>query len=92
MKVYLSPQNVSDNKRIKYAFFGESITVTYGNERDTFDFTAMPLGVLDSVDTTLPVNPIIQAERKADGLYVTLLNYVGDDATDEENFPSWMEV
>jgi hypothetical protein len=92
MKVYLSPQNVSDDKKIKYAFFGESVTAVYGNERDTFDFTGMPLGVLDSVETTLSVNPIIKAERTADGLYVTLLNYVGDDATQEENFPSWMEV
>jgi hypothetical protein len=92
MKVYLSPQNVSDDRKIKYSFVGESVTAIYGDKRDTFDFTGMPLGILDSVETILPVSPIIKAERTADGLYVTLVNYVGDDATQEENFPMWMEV
>ena len=52
----------------------------------------MPIGTMDSVETSLSVNPILIAERKSDGLYVTLLNYIDDDATHDECFPEWIEV
>jgi hypothetical protein len=91
MKILFSPQ-INQAVKLNYKFSGEVVTVTYGSMIDSFDFSDMPIGILDSVETTLPVNPIIQAERKDDGLYVTLLNYIDDDATQEEKFPSWVEV
>lgn len=91
MKIYLSPQ-VNHVDKIIYSFAGDVITVNYNGEVDVFDFTLLPVGVMDSVETELPINPIIHAERKADGLYVTLLNYIDDDATHEECFPDWTEV
>jgi hypothetical protein len=91
MKVYLSPQ-VNYGEKILYSFEGDVITVTYDGETDVFDFTSLPIGMMDSVDSTLSVNPIIYAERKDDGLYVTLLNYIDEGATHEECFPDWIEV
>jgi hypothetical protein len=91
MKILFSPQ-LNPNVKLQYKFSGEVITVTYGSMIDSFDFSDMPVGILDGVETILPVNPIIQAERKDDGLYVTLLNYIDEDASDEEKFPSWVEV
>jgi hypothetical protein len=91
MKILFSPQ-INQTVKLNYKFSGEVVTVTYGSMIDSFDFSDMPIGILDSVETTLSVNPIIQAERKDDGLYVTLLNYIDDDATQEEKFPSWVEV
>lgn len=90
MKIYLSPQ-VND-KKIVYSFDGEVITATYKDEADVFDFTSLPIGIMDSVESTLSIDPIIYAERKVDGLYVKLLNYIDEDADESERFPNWEEI
>jgi hypothetical protein len=92
MKVYLSPQ-VNPKEKIIYSFDGEVITATLNGMTDTFDFTDMPIGVMDGdAETTLPVSPIVSAERKEDGLYVKLLNFIAEDAPYEDCFPEWKEV
>lgn len=90
MKIFLSPQ-VSDRK-INYQFEGENIIATIDNITDTFDFSTMPDGIMDEVETALDVNPIVSAKRVEGELYVELLNFIDDNATEEEKFPEWQEV
>ena len=90
MMIKYSPQ-LSDRK-IEYVFEGEKITATFNGESDTFDFSQFADGHADNIETTLPFNPIISAERVDGVLYVELLNFIGEDATEDEKFPKWQEV
>lgn len=98
MKIFLSPQE--DSERIYYKFEGNKVSATIENITDVFDFTDLPDGELELYDmetgeelikTTLPVNPIISAEKKEGILYLELLNWISEDASDEENFPVWID-
>lgn len=59
---------------------------------DIFDFSNIPDGELTDIETTLPVIPILKAERTDGVLSLILLNYIGIDATEEEKFPELIEV
>jgi hypothetical protein len=91
MKVLLSPQ-VNDKVKIVYTFSGEVVTATIDGASDVFDFTSMADGIAVDIQTNLPVNPIINAERTNGILSVELLNFISSDATEIEKFPEWMEV
>ena len=92
MRVKFSPQ-VAD-ERIKYIFERDKITATIGGVTDVFDFREFPDGELevDSIETDLPVQPIISARRVDGVLEVILLNWISTDASEEEKFPKWFEV
>lgn len=91
MKVRYSPQ--FSTRRITYSFDGEIITATLDSgESDSFDFSTLPDGRADGIESTLPVQPIISAERIAGVLQLELLKYIGLDATEAERFPIEMEV
>lgn len=60
--------------------------------QDTFDFSSIPDGELTDIETTLPINPILKAERIDGVLSLILLNYIGADATEEEKFPEWVVI
>lgn len=88
MKRRYSPQ--FSTRRISYAFDGEIITATLDTgESDVFDFTDLPDGRAEEVQTTLPVNPIVSAERVSGELRLELLNFIGLDASEAERFPAW---
>ena len=93
MRIYKSPQVRLDDKRIDYSEKGDKLTVTIEGVSDTFDFTNV-VGVLNmaSVRTTLNFNPIQKVERKNGNIEVTTINYIGQNATDEERFPHFQEV
>ena len=93
MRIYKSPQVRLDDKRIDYSAKGDKLTVTIEGVSDTFDFTNV-VGVLNmvSVRTTLTFNPIQKVERKNGTVEVTAINYIGQNATDEERFPHFQEV
>ena len=93
MRIYKSPQVRLDDKRIDYSAKGDELTVTIEGVSDTFDFTNV-IGVLNmvSVRTTLIFNPIQKVERKNGNIEVTTINYIGQNATDEERFPHFQEV
>ena len=93
MRLYKSPQVRLDDERIKYTAAGDKLTVTIEGVSDTFDFTNV-IGVLNmvSVRTTLTFNPIQKVERKNGNIEVTTINYIGQNATDEERFPNFQEV
>lgn len=91
MQIFLSPQ-VSE-KNIKYTFHKDVIVAEYDGEKDTFDFSGFPDGVLDpaTVATVLDINPVLSAKRENGILYVELLNFISGDATEEERFPEWFD-
>ena len=93
MRIYKSPQVRTDDKRIDYSAKGDKLTVTIEGVSDTFDFTNV-VGVLNmvSVRTTLNFNPIQKVESKNGNIEVTTINYIGQNATDEERFPHFQEV
>jgi len=93
IKVYFSPQR-ADNQ-IEYSFCGETVAAKIGDAEDTFDFSALPDGELnieESIETTLPVCPIISAKRVDGILHLELLNWIGPDAPYESRFPEWVEL
>lgn len=91
MRILYSPQE-NPRSKIKYDFQGETITATIDGVSDTFDFTGLSDGRAFDIKSTLPVNPIVEAIRENGILSVTLLNYISENAGDDEKFPQWMEV
>lgn len=94
MRIYKSPQVGADEKRFEFEFSGEVIVATFDGIEDTFDFTEFPDGEVDysMIETVLEYNPILKA-TKVDGiLSVELLNFISEDATEEEKFPEWEEI
>ncbi len=57
-------------------------------EKDTFDFSKLGDGKLESVNTNLSINPILNADRKDGILTVTLIKLHGIDAIYEERYPA----
>lgn len=90
VRVFFSP--CRSDEKMEYQFAGEVVTVTYAGKTDTFDFSSMPDGIVTDIDTTLPVNPIIEAKRENGELFIKLLNFISKDAPDEEKFPEWQVI
>ena len=89
MEVQLATQYVLDNKSIVYDYADDvlHVTMTFNDEvyEDTFDFSSFPEdGVLSMFDefgestiqTDLPVNPIVSAERVGGALHLTILEWI----------------
>lgn len=91
MKIYLSPQ--VNQEKIIYEFEDKSFTATVKDMTDTFDFSEFSDGQLDvqSVETSLEINPILSAEIVDGELSVELVNYIGTDAPEHERFPEWID-
>lgn len=104
IRIFFSPQ-VSEY-RIEYSFEGERMIVKIGDKEDVFDFTPLPDGGLDfggidletgidtikTIETVLPVNPVISAKRTNGILHLELLNWISSDAPHESRFPEWVEL
>ena len=99
MKILFSPQ-VRDLDRIEYKFEEGIIEATFRGVTDVFDFTEFTDGKLqrfdyetgeEIIETELEENPLLEAERKDGELYVTLINFIGLDASHEERFPKWVD-
>lgn len=84
------PQRSDD--LLEYEFINDVIIVYTFCNKDIFDFSGMPDGELQEVDTILQDNPIISAKKKDGILEVILYNYLDKDASYEERFPQWIEV
>ena len=93
MRILFSPQVPAvEGQRIRYTFGNDVITAEIDGQTDVFDFSEMPNGEAVSIETTLPVNPIISARKTNGVLEVVLLNFIGPDATEDERYPDWQEV
>lgn len=91
MRIFYSPQG-NERDTITYDIQGEVITATLNGVSDIFDFTELPDGIATEIISDLPINPVVKVEREAGVLYVELLNYIREDATEFEKFPEWIEV
>lgn len=92
MKIKYSPQ-FNERDQLTYHFDDELISVTLNDQTETFDFTNMPNGKADSIESDVfEFCPVISAERSDGVLHLTLLNFIGFDATEKELFPTWEEV
>ena len=81
MRILFRPQRSAE--QITYTFRGESVTALIGDAEDaiedTFDFTGLPDGEIDTeqeIETTLPACPIISARRVDGILHLELLNWI----------------
>jgi hypothetical protein len=90
MWIKYSPCRSDDN--LVYTFDGEKVIANFNGQVDVFDFTEMPDGKAENIETTLPLNPIISAKREEGILYLELLYFHGPNPTHEERFPDWQEV
>lgn len=91
MRILYSPQ-VSDRK-LTYEFNNDVVTATLNDVTDTFDFRGMPNGVADSIESEVfDFNPVLSAKKENNILYLELINFIREDATEEERFPEWFEV
>ena len=92
MKIYKSPQVRMDGKRITYDFSGSKISATLDGVTDVFDFAAVRSAVkVSTIRTSLEINPIEKVEY--DGtLKITITNFIGPDASEEERYPNFEEV
>lgn len=91
MKVYFSPQ-VSD-ERMDYTFDNDVITATMNGVTETFDFSGMPNGIAESIKSEVfEFDPVLSAKKENNILYLELINFIGEDATEAERFPDWIEV
>lgn len=81
-----------DGKRIAYAFSESKISATFDGVTDVFDFTAVRSAVkVSTIRTSLAINPIEKVEY--DGmLKITITNFIGPDASEDERYPHFEEV
>ena len=98
MKILYNPQRADE--KITYTFRGETIVAEHNGKSDIFDFSSVPEGRMRLFDdegnslmeTVLDVNPIMLVMRVDGILHVELINYIGEDATDNERYPDWLNV
>ena len=81
-----------DGKRIAYAFSESKISATFDRITDVFDFKAVRSAVkVSTIRTSLAINPIEKVEY--DGtLKITITNFIGPDASEDERYPNFEEV
>ena len=91
MKVKLTPQYNPTNT-ILYAFGQDSFEVELDGVSDSFDFSKVSVVSPHQINTVLPVNPVMNVERIDGELCLTLLHYIGEEATETERFPYFQEV
>ena len=79
---------------VSYKIEGQKITVSMNGFSDIFDFTDLPEGrtTVDQIETVLDPPPIIEAEKRNGVLFLTVLNFIKEGATEFERFPNWIEV
>lgn len=82
---------MNSDYKITYEFEEELIRAYVDGEVDEFDFSLMPEGELDKVETVLKFNPIVSAKREDGELRIELLYFHDWNATEEERFPVWTD-
>ena len=90
LKIFFTP--IVGDIKVDYKFNRQTITVTIDGGMDVFDFSSLPDGEMDSIETSLPYKVIVRAEKVEGVLYVEILNFISEDATEFERFPNWIEV
>lgn len=90
MKLKLIPQSITGGPAPAYSAQGDILTVVYGDQTDTFDFTDMPDGQTTEIGTDIldrdgkPIQFVQSAERAGGVLTVTVLEWYLPGASVEE--------
>ena len=93
MHILYSPQLSMNGDKIEYILEKDIVKVRYRGETEEFDFTGMPDGKADSIESDIfEFCPVVSAERKDGVLHLMLLNFIDFDASEEEKYPEWQEV
>lgn len=91
MKIKYSPQ--VNSSKIEYIFKNDTITATINDKTDIFDFTNVPDGICENIETDLEINPIVLAKKENGTLWVELINFIKENETRKEAlFPDWEVV
>lgn len=78
IKIIETPQR--SNSKISHTIDGDILKVTFDGIIEEFDFTGLPEGRAETIETeALKFNPIISAEKIGDEITITLLRFYGDD-------------
>ena len=85
MRVFLSPTFI--DRVIEYKFGNDKIQATEGGVNYLYDFTNLVEGFL-----TEPTQHIVNAKRVDGELSVELVNPINENSTEEERFPSWVDI
>ncbi|HBW13777.1 MAG TPA: hypothetical protein DEF30_08175 [Proteiniclasticum sp.] len=95
MRVYFSPIFVFTEgfENITYSFENRIVTATYKGKKETFDFRGLPDGIVQEIEAEiLEFNPITHSEIVDGILYLEVMNFIRENATEFEKFPNWIEV
>lgn len=64
--------------KMSYSIEGDSITVNINDVYETFDFSNVEDGVLESIDVeALEINPIISAKKTGDIISIDIIKFYG---------------
>lgn len=85
MKVYLSPQTNDKKQTIK--FNKDIIQITVDDVNYKYNFSNLSNGEMTSTK-----NNILSAKRINGELEVVIINFIGNDSTEDEKFPQWKEI
>ncbi len=95
MMIYKSPQ-MNEEIRYTYSFEGECVIVLFGEDGiDHFDFSGFKTDGevrVETIETILPINPIVSAKRIDGTLYVEVIHFIDNSSSEEDRFPEWKEV
>lgn len=68
------------NYKAEYIINNDILTVKIGDVQEVFDFTGLEEGIAEEIITeTLPINPIISAEKIGDTINVKVIRFYGED-------------
>ena len=92
MRLYFSP--IVGDKKIEYKVEDQKLIVIQDELEDVFDFTEYPDGILriGTIGTILPIQPIIYGEKKNGIMFLELINFITENASEFEKFPEWIET
>ena len=66
--------------KAEYTVNNDVLTVMIGYIKETFDFTELEEGIAEEIIAeTLPVNPIISAEKIGETLNIKVIRFYGED-------------
>lgn len=82
MRATLTP--IRSPRSVHYSASGEVLTVDLDGQIDSFDFSGLGDGLAESFETTLPICPVLSAERVGGDLTVRLLHPYGPYADESE--------
>lgn len=93
--MFVKYASINRPEPIEYTLAGEAVTARMGDVEDTFDFATLQDGdrvLVDTIETALSVNPIVEAYRENGNVYVVLLRHYQGGGDQRTLHLDWQEV